>query len=86
MKLFRLEIKEHLMKPSEADRVGYSEYSLPRGYMIAADSEARAREIAARDYEECSEGQPWWQMPEHTTCEEAAIDNEGILLRNLPTG
>lgn len=81
---------EKITKWAEAHDLSFFTYGSCRGFVVVANSEKEAREIAActasgkwSKPEECG----WWLSPEATSCEEVDPSGEPrALMGNWPTG
>lgn len=84
-KVFLLRISEALLRPKGADQAGYSEWTMPHGFVVIASCETEARNLAAKS--ETPEGGPWWSKPEQSSCEEVSLDGPPrIVMADEPTG
>lgn len=85
MNVFVLKVKPHLLEPSGADAVGYSEWSMARGFVVLAEDEAEAREVATASHD--PDGGSWWRDESSTTCELVPVKGRArVIMANEPTG
>ena len=85
MRLWVLDVVElELNLPTKDDPWGYGWWDTARGFVVRAESEEQARELAnAQAGEENSKGYKPWLESKYTTCEELTYEGEpGIVIRD----
>lgn len=82
-RIWLLRVKTELLEGE--GRHGFSPWTDTHGFVIAAETAADARQMAAaslRGLPSCA----WWLNADHSTCEEVILDGPRIIMADEPTG
>jgi hypothetical protein len=84
MKIFHLSFNEDFEDTDANGKYYVSPFSDKQGFVVIAESEARAREQAMGV---CYTDSPWWLDPTVTVCIELKAEGpERVILADTPTG